>query len=123
MEAAGSNPTADVWRERIAAQGASGLSIRRWCREQGCHEHAFYWWRARLGLSPRPVKRRLPSGRSPAQAIGFAQVAVVNRAEPSIRLQLKGGHELHLPASMPLGQIAQLVRAIAVGGQDQEGLS
>ena len=119
MERAGLNTAADVWRERIAAQRASGLSIRQWCRDNGHHEHAFYWWRARLGLSPRPPLKR----RSPAQAIGFARVAVVNHAQPSIRLQLKGGHELHLPASMPLGQMAQLVRAIAVGGQNQEALS
>lgn len=126
MEAAGSNAMADVWHERIAAQRASGLSIRQWCRQNGQHEHSFYWWRRRLGLWPQPPVKRRHAGqrqRLPGQAIGFAKVAVVNHAEPSIRLQLRGGHELHLPVSMPLGQIAQLVRAIAVGEQDQEALS
>jgi len=44
--------TANHWRERIAAQQASGQSIRGWCKINGCAEHAFYWWRARLKLQP-----------------------------------------------------------------------
>jgi len=44
--------TADVWRERVVAQRASGQSVRGWCKAHGCHEHAFYWWRTKLGLSP-----------------------------------------------------------------------
>ena len=108
MEAA-VNGTADAWRERIAAQGTSGQSIRAWCREHNHHEHAFYWWRSRLGLSPKTaVKPRL--NRRHAKAIKFAEVEV-NRAEP-ICLRLGGGRELLLPASMPVAQVAQLVRAI-----------
>ena len=104
MEAS-SNGTADAWRERIMSQRASGRSIRAWCREHNHHEHAFYWWRARLGLSPKAaVKRRR------AQAITFAEV-VVNRVEP-ISLRLGGGRELLIPASMPPEHIAKLIRAI-----------
>lgn len=42
------NPKADEWAERIAAQRASGMSVRRFCREQGLTEHSFYAWRKRL---------------------------------------------------------------------------
>lgn len=115
MEAA-VNGTADAWRERIAAHRASGRSIRAWCRENNHHEHAFYWWRARLGLSPRSGAKRRHRG--PGKAIRFAEV-VVNRAGPPaasfvelICLRLGGARELILPASMPVAQVAQLVRAI-----------
>src|ERR1700759_4835445 len=108
MEAA-ANGTADAWRERIAAQAASGQSIRAWCREHNHHEHAFYWWRSRLGLSPKAAVQRQPN-RRPGKAIKFAEV-VVNRAEPMC-LRLAGARELILPASMSVAQVAQLVRAI-----------
>jgi hypothetical protein len=86
MEAT-SNGTADAWRERITSQQASGQSIRAWCRDNGLQEHAFYWWRARLGLSPRSTRKRRPT-RRPAKTIRFAEV-VVNHVEP-ICLRLVG---------------------------------
>jgi hypothetical protein len=108
--AAAVNGTAERWRERIVAQQASGQSVRAWCRAHDCHEHAFYWWRARLGLSPKSgVKRQR---RRPASA-GFAEV-IVDRSvsAEAMTLRLRGGRELVLPASMPVTRLAELVRAI-----------
>ena len=104
MEAT-SNGTAEVWRGRITSQQASGQSIRAWCRDKGQHEHAFYWWRARLGLSPRSTRKRRP-----VKPVRFAEV-VVNHIEP-ICLRVAGGRELVLPGSMAVEQVAKLVRAI-----------
>jgi len=105
------NGSADAWRERIAAQRASGNSIRGWCRENNHHEQVFYWWRSRLGLSPgSAAKRRQRLATKPQAGPRFAEV-VVSRAEPMC-LRLTGGRELILPASMPVEQIAQLIRAI-----------
>lgn len=116
MEAT-SNGTAQAWRDRITSQQASGQSIRAWCRQTNHHEHAFYWWRARLGLSPKAAVKRRAKPR-PAKTIRFAEV-VVNRAERTglgpaqpICLRLGGTRELLLPASMPVEHVAKLVRAI-----------
>jgi transposase-like protein len=99
----------DVWRERIVAQQGSGQSVRAWCREHGCPEHGFYWWRARLGLSPTSgVKQRRVRRPSPA---GFAEV-IVGRSAEAMTLRLGGGRELLLPAAMPVEQVARLVHAI-----------
>ena len=109
------NGSADAWRERIAAQGASGNSIRGWCRENNHHEHAFYWWRSRLGLSPGSAakrQQRLAAKAHPQAGPRFTEVVVDGTASDSIRLRLGGGRELVLPASMPVEQIAQLIRAI-----------
>jgi hypothetical protein len=107
---------AETWRERIAGQQAGGQSIRALCKENGWHEHAFYWWRARLGLSPRPAVRRRRKRIGQPQ---FAEVVVDRPAithaaalADSICLRLYGGRELVLPASMPLEQVATLVRQI-----------
>ena len=110
---------ADVWRERIEAQRASGQSIRAWCRENSHHEHTFYGWRGRLGLSPGPARKRRSRQ---SGGFGFAQVVVgrgavaaspvvASVAEP-ILLRFAGGRELVLPMSMPVGQIAGLIRQL-----------
>jgi hypothetical protein len=107
------NGSADAWRERIAAQRASGNSIRGWCRENNHHEHAFYWWRSRLGLSPGSAakrRQRLVAKPHPQAGARFSEV-IVNRVEPMC-LRLTGGRELILPASMPAESIAKLVHAI-----------
>ena len=38
----------DQWRERLAEQVRSGLSIKQFCKDRGIPEHAFYGWRRRL---------------------------------------------------------------------------
>jgi len=38
----------DQWRERIAEQGRSGLSVKQFCKERGLTEYSFYAWRKRL---------------------------------------------------------------------------
>lgn len=113
------NPTADAWRQRIAAQLVSGRSIRAWCRENGLHEHAFYWWRSRLGLSPAPTRKRPRR----AKCLGFAELvvdraavdesAVAGMTEPIV-VRLGGARrlELVLAGSMPARQIAALIGAL-----------
>ena len=48
MESNPANPKADEWLERIAAQQRSGISVKRFCKEQGVSEYSFYTWRKRL---------------------------------------------------------------------------
>jgi transposase-like protein len=36
------------WRVQLERQPASGLSVRRWCRENGVSEPTFYVWRREL---------------------------------------------------------------------------
>jgi hypothetical protein len=101
---------ADLWRGRIAAQQASGVSIRAWCGQRGCSEHSFYWWRARLNLQPDSGSKR-GRGKTPAKSTPFAEVLVTASAQP-ICLRLADGRELLLPASMAIEQVAKLVRLI-----------
>ena len=105
---------ADIWRHRIDGQRASGQSVRVWCKANAAREHSFYWWRARLGLSPvrRPSRPR-------SKPIAFARVVVnssATKVKPAaaeaLRLRLAGDRELILPGSMPLEQVARLVHAI-----------
>jgi hypothetical protein len=105
------NGKADAWRRRIDDQRASGQSVRAWCKSNGSQECSFYWWRSRLGLSP---KKRRPS--KPVEAkpgpVAFAQVLVHPSTAEPLRLRLPGERELILPASMSFEQVAKLVHAI-----------
>jgi hypothetical protein len=98
------NGKADAWRQRIDNQRSSGQSIRAWCRQNRFAEHAFYWWRAKLGLSART--------QTPDKPLAFAQVMVQPSTAEPIRLQLSGQRELVFPATMPVEQVARLVHAI-----------
>lgn len=48
IEAKPTNPKADEWSERIAAQQRSGISVKQFCKERGLTEYSFYAWRKRL---------------------------------------------------------------------------
>lgn len=101
-----------MWRKRIEAQRASGMSIRAWCSDNDVHEHGFYWWRTRLRLSPVGMRRQQSPSASPVK---FTEVVVAPPVivDP-IRLRLSRDRELILPASIPMADIAALVRAIEV---------
>ena len=122
-----SSETAGAWRERIEKQTGSGQSIRAWCLANGLHEHAFYWWRSRLGLSPRParVRRRKhkavfaevvidqtnASKVAMGQAVREASVEPASIVEPIV-LRLLGGREFVLPVSMSDRRLAALIGLI-----------
>jgi hypothetical protein len=55
------NPKADQWAERIAAQRCSGMTVKQFCKEQGLTECSFYAWRKRLQESG-PVRFALVDG-------------------------------------------------------------
>ena len=121
MEEAGSSDKANLWRRRIEAQRLSGQSVRAWCVANEAPEHSFFWWRDRLGLSPQ--RRRV---RRAAKPLAFARVVVAEQRVATAEqkagtaegpcLRLADGRELLFPASMPLKQVAELVKAIEGGG-------
>ena len=108
------NSKADTWRRHIDDQRASGQSVRAWCKVNDAQECSFYWWRAKLGLSPgkRRLRRPLRSAEAKPTPLAFAQVVVHPPTTEPLRLRFAGGHELILPASMSIEQVARLVHAI-----------
>ena len=36
------------WKEKVLNQEASGLSIKRWCRENGESAYIFHYWKSKL---------------------------------------------------------------------------
>ncbi|MGO9228812.1 MAG: IS66 family insertion sequence element accessory protein TnpA [Bryobacteraceae bacterium] len=79
----------DQWRERIAAQERSGLSVRRFCKEQGIAEHLLFYWRKRLRNQQQSVPVRFALVER-----GVAPVGTVT--EPALELVLNTGERLRI---------------------------
>jgi transposase len=70
----------EVWRELIAKQQQSGLSVRAFCQRHGTSEYSFYHWRKRLA-EELPMK--------------FALVETGPRA-PAVEVMLVSGERLRI---------------------------
>jgi transposase-like protein len=77
----------DQWRERIAEQARSGVSIKQFCKERGVAEHAFYGWRKRL-RETEPVRFALVDRAGGPQAPGWNLELTLLRGE---RLRIGAG--------------------------------
>ena len=92
------------WRRVVAEHVNSGMSIRAYCAQHGVKDPAFYWWRAELA--------RRDAARSAADFVPVVvEPATAVPAEGMI-LELRGGRALRLPASLTMGKIGELIRAI-----------
>jgi hypothetical protein len=80
------NPKADEWGERIAAQQRSGISVKQFCKEQGLTEYSFYAWRKRL-QEKGPVRFALVERSARRQE---------RTAEPVLELVLGNGERLRI---------------------------
>ena len=99
----GKRPTkADEWRERIAEQARSGLSIKQFCKERGVTPWSFYHWRKRL-REPGPVRfalvERGPSEREPA-------------TEAQLELILPGGARMHIRSGVDGATLRTVLEAL-----------
>jgi len=93
-----------LWRRVVRGHAASGMSIREYCAKHGVQDPAFYWWRAELARrdAVRSVAAFVPVVVEPAAAV----------PAEGMRIELRGGRTLRLPASLPMAKIGELIRAI-----------
>jgi hypothetical protein len=70
------------WRELIAEQEQSALSVRAFCQRHRTSEHSFYQWRKRLA-EPVPMKFALVETGAPA---GAASVEVTLASGERLRI-------------------------------------
>ena len=74
----------EFWRQLVAEQQQSGMSVRAICRQRGASEHSFYQWRKRLAAR-LPMKFALVETGSGA----------LGKAEP-IEVMLASGERLRI---------------------------
>ena len=45
------------WRERVAVCRSSGLSVKRWCQENGCSPKTYYRWERKIFGKVQEIER------------------------------------------------------------------
>ena len=89
-----------VWRRRVGRFGRSGMTVVRFCAEEGVSTASFYRWRNRLaeqGL-PTPNGEARRSVTTGVEQTPLFQPLRVRRAETPISIQLPGGVRVEVPA-------------------------
>jgi transposase-like protein len=95
-----------VWRERMRRYERSGLTVARFCQQEGVSAPSFYQWRKRLVSRPAlaPEARSAPAFRQLTLAPSGGMMSV----------HLAGGARMELPAeNLPLVRavVAELLQA------------
>lgn len=92
----------EYWRERIAAQERSGLSVQRFCKEQGLNNPSFYYWRKRI-REQEPLRFAL------VETGGTRQRA---SSESSLELLLPTGERLRIGAGVDAAALRTVLEAL-----------
>ena len=92
----------DYWQERIAAQERSGLTVERFCREQGLTDQSFYRWRKRI-REQEPMRFALVETESAGQR------AV---SGPDLELVLATGERLRISAGVDVAVLRRVMEAL-----------
>ncbi len=100
MARSSDSPKVVAWRQRVRRFGRSGMTVVRFCEEEGVSTASFYRWRNRLAEQGLP--RRNADARRWATTVGVVPPAFqpvrVTRAETPISIQLPGGVRVEVPA-------------------------
>jgi hypothetical protein len=92
----------DEWRERIAEQARSGVSIKQFCEERGVTTWSFYDWRKRL-REPRAVRFALVE-RQP--------VSQERATEAHLELILADGVRMHIRSGVDAATLRTVLDAL-----------
>ena len=90
----------DQWRERIAEQARSHLSIKQFCKDRGIAEHTFYAWRRRL-RETEPVRFALVDRAGGPQSPGW-----------NLELTLLNGERLRIGAGVDAATLRAVLEAL-----------
>ena len=91
----------DQWRERLAAQERSGLSVKQFCKGRGLTECTFYAWRKRF------------RGEGPVRfALVERGVRQESATEASLELVLATGERLRIGAGVEAATLRTVLNAL-----------
>jgi putative transposase len=93
-----------AWREIVARQAQSGLTVLAFCEREGIKSASLYGWRSRLrdNVQNRGVPRRASKTQRSEKPVGeFIDLGALGlgRSRFEVRLDLGGGVLLHLVRS------------------------
>ena len=83
----------ETWRELVARQNRSGLSVQAFCRQERLNAWTFYGWRSRLRKSAAVPEDRVVAREQNREPAGFIDLGALSGVSSrcEIRLDLGGG--------------------------------
>jgi putative transposase len=84
----------ETWRELVARQARSGLSVQAFCQQERLNTWTFYGWRSRLrGRTATVASAAMSGSTEPEPTAGFIDLGALGGSSPrcEIRLELGGG--------------------------------
>jgi hypothetical protein len=109
-----------LWRDRIRRQEASGLSIERFCAQDGITRSKFHSWKQRFRLADAAEPRSASS--SPPTFLPVA-VRLLQRGPeepPPIEVDLPNGVRLRIPTADPR-LACRVIRTVAAADTNSGG--
>ena len=110
------------WREQLAGQPGSGLSVRAYCRRHRLRESAFYFWRkelARRGVSTAAVATFVPvhlsedaTDAAAAEHADEAALSASRRIGGCIEIVLSGGRQVRLLGPVDRQSLADVLAVL-----------
>jgi transposase len=106
------NPAKEqFWRQALARQRASGLSIRAFCEREGLSEASYYQWRRELARRDRSPRQALRPGRA------FVPVRIIpdadrRHARGLIEIVLAGGRRIRVGEGFVPQTLAEVVAVL-----------
>ena len=97
------------WQMVLETFKSSGLSVRRFCKQEGLSEASFYAWRKKLSKSQKSStwnEQALPEPGS------FIQVPVVQSESSCLELVLASGHILRIPSDIQRAFLSDVLSAV-----------
>ncbi len=114
----------EYWRQILARQQASGLSIQRFCRREHLAVATFYNWKRRLAEDDAGGVRAKPT-------VGFAPVRVVPEpaeSEPiermaggTIEIVLGSNRRVRVAGAVDRAVLADVLAVLTAAGERREG--
>jgi transposase-like protein len=114
MTSSGDAQKRQAWKARFASYRSSGLSVARFCEQEGVSTHTFYYWAKRLRMAATAAPSRVNRAFPPRDASATATTDG-NRRGAMVRFRWKTGVEVSVPADC-LEAIRCLAECLAKAG-------
>jgi transposase-like protein len=103
----------EVWQKIVDNWRTSGVSVRRFCRQQGLTESAFYTWRKRLASAASADSGlTLPLATEPTPFLEITLPAASGPSPAPLELALCSGALLRIPAGVDRATLSAVLAVL-----------
>jgi transposase len=106
------NDQRQFWQMAIETWQSSGLSIRRFCKQEGLSEPSFYSWRKRLTQVDEPDADK----EAVSQSEPFIQVSLPTEKHGGLELVFSSGHTLRISSPADTQTLTTVLSALCEAG-------